>query len=168
MSDGVRMLPMRAADGRPTLMLLCEQRLPLPPQAVFPFFADAHNLERITPPWLRFRVQTPAPITMGEGALIDYRLRLHGVPIDWRTRIVDWQPPHAFVDEQLRGPYRLWRHLHTFDADGDGDTIARDRVEYRIRGGAGLQALAQRLLVERDLRGIFEYRRARLAEVFAG
>ena len=87
-------------------------------------------------------------------------MRLHGLPIGWRTRIVDWQPPHAFVDEQLRGPYRLWRHLHTFDADGEGGTIVRDRVEYRIRGGAGLQALAQRLLVERDLRGIFEYRRA--------
>ena len=149
-------------------MLVCEQRLSPPPRAVFPFFADAHNLERITPPWLRFRVLTPAPIAMGEGALIDYRLRLHGLPLRLADRITGWEPPHEFVDEQLRGPYRLWRHLPHVRADGDGGTIARDRVEYRIRGGAGLQALAQRRWSNATCGRSSSTGAARLAEVFAG
>jgi len=161
------MLPLRESDGERRLLLVCEQRLSPPPEQVFPFFADAHNLERITPPWLRFRVLTPAPIGMGEGTLIAYRLRLHGLPLRWLTRITGWDPPNEFVDEQLRGPYRLWHHRHTFEPDGAGGTIARDRVEYRIRGGAAVQALAQRALVERDLRAIFDYRRRALADVFA-
>ena len=163
----VRVESLRTAAGRRRFTLVAEQRLPLGPAELFPFFADAHNLERITPPWLHFRVLTPAPIAMGEGALIRYRLRLHGLPVGWLTRIAAWDPPHGFVDEQLRGPYRLWHHRHTFEPDGAGGTIARDRVEYRIRGGAAVQALAQRALVERDLRAIFDYRRRALADVFA-
>lgn len=168
MSEGVRFVPIRAADGRPSMLLLMEQTLPRPPVDVFPFFADAFNLEDITPPWLRFRVLTPGPIDVGEGTLIDYRLRLHGVPLWWHTRITDWDPPYQFSDEQLSGPYKVWRHTHTLEPLDGGRTLARDRVEYRVRGGRFVQSAAQRALVERDLRAIFEYRRDRLAEIFPG
>jgi ligand-binding SRPBCC domain-containing protein len=161
-------MPIRAADGRRSVLLLAEQVLPGTPEEVFPFFSDAYNLEQITPPWLRFGVLTPRPIEVEEGTLIDYRLRLHGLPLRWHTRITDWDPPHRFSDEQLSGPYRVWRHLHTFEPLEDGRTLARDRVEYRVRGGRWVQSLAQRALVERDLRAIFDYRRERLAEMFPG
>lgn len=87
--------------------LLTELWLPRPRAAVFPFFAEARNLETLTPPWRRFEVLTPPPIPMRPGTLIDYRMRVHCVPIRWRTKIAEWQPPHRFVDEQLRGPYTL-------------------------------------------------------------
>ena len=168
MTDGIRFVPLRAADGGLSRVLIAEQSLPGTPEQVFPFFSDAFNLEQITPPWLRFSVLTPGPIDVGEGTLIDYRLRLHGVPLLWHTRITGWDPPHRFSDEQISGPYRAWRHLHTFEPLGDGRTLSRDAVEYRIRGGRAVQAVAQRVLVERDLRAIFEYRRERLAEIFPG
>ena len=166
MGSTVRVESLRTAAGRRQFTLAAEQRLPLPPAELFPFFADAHNLEQITPPWLHFRVLTPAPIAIGEGTLIRYRLRLHGVPLSWLTRITAWDPPRGFVDEQLRGPYRLWRHRHTFEHDGDG-TVARDRVDYALRGGDLLQDIAQSLLVRRDLERIFTYRGERLAELYS-
>ncbi len=138
-----------------------EQRLPATAQDVFEFFADAHNLERITPPLLRFRVVTPAPIVMGTGALIRYRLRVRGVPVSWLTAIEDWAPPHRFTDVQLRGPYALWRHTHTFEADGC-ETVMRDVVQYRI-GFGPLGALAVALVVRRDLERIFDFRHAEVA-----
>lgn len=135
-----------------------EQRLQLPINEVFNFYGDAHNLERITPPLLRFEVTTPRPIEMGVGTLIEYRLRLHRVPVRWRTRIEAWEPPRRFVDVQIKGPYSLWEHTHTFEEDGPGTTIIRDRVRYSIPFGP-LGEIADRLLVRRDLGRIFDYRR---------
>ena len=142
--------------------LTTEQVLPATIKPVFDFFADAGQLERITPPWLNFRITTPMPIEIQKGTLIDYRLRLRFVPIRWRTLISDWTPTSQFVDEQLKGPYRLWRHLHEFE-ECEGGTLVRDSVEYRVLGGK----LIERLFVRRDLRRIFEYRYSQLAAIFA-
>ena len=140
-----------------------EQVLHGSPEEVFPFFADARNLEAITPPLLRFEVITPGEVTMRVGALITYRLHLHGVPISWLTSIQDWDPPHRFVDVQVRGPYALWHHTHTFEpwAGGAGFTLMRDVVRYGIGFGA-LGTLADALLVRRDLDRIFDYRAERV------
>jgi ligand-binding SRPBCC domain-containing protein len=132
------------------------QRLPGSTDDVFSFFADALNLERITPDWLGFRVLTPGPIAMERGTLIEYRLRLHDVPIRWLTRIEVWQPPARFVDVQVRGPYRLWHHTHSFEPDGDV-TLMRDTVRYALPRGP-LGELARRAFVARDLARIFDYR----------
>lgn len=148
--------------GMRVFTLTNELWLPAAPWDVFPFFADAFNLERITPPMLRFRVLTAPPIEMGVGTLLDYRVRLRGIPMRWQSEITAWEPPHRFVDEQRRGPYRLWVHEHTFEAQGGG-TVARDNVRYAVPGGG----LVQRLFVEPDLRRIFEYRSAALREIFS-
>lgn len=137
-----------------------QQWFPRPLDHVFGFFADAHNLEAITPPWLGFEVLTRAPIEMRPGALIDYRLRLYGLRLRWRTEISAWQPPHRFVDEQRHGPYRDWVHEHTFAAV-DGGTLVRDHVRYRVPGGR----LVHELFVRRDVERIFDFRRDRLAQV---
>ena len=135
-----------------------EQRLARPPEDVFPFFGDARNLEAITPPLLRFRVLTPEPIEMQVGTHIQYRLRLRGIPVSWLTSIQAWEPPHRFVDVQVRGPYALWHHTHTFEADGAGGTVMRDTVRYAI-GFGPIGEIAERLLVSRDLKAIFDFRR---------
>jgi ligand-binding SRPBCC domain-containing protein len=135
--------------------------LPAPLTQVFPFFSDARNLEVLTPPWLNFEILTPGQIPMHPGALIDYRLRVHGVPVRWRTEITEWNPPHGFVDEQRRGPYRLWRHRHTFE-EREGGTLCGDRVEYAVPGGA----LINWLLVRRDVQTIFKYRAEALRKQF--
>lgn len=132
------------------------QRLPGAPQEVFAFFAEAYNLEEITPPFLGFEVVTPRPIEMREGTLIDYRLTLHGVRLRWRTRIEVWEPGQRFVDRQLSGPYRLWHHTHLFERDGS-DTIMRDVVRYALPLGP-LGELARLALVRRDLERIFAFR----------
>jgi ligand-binding SRPBCC domain-containing protein len=134
-----------------------EQRIAAPPAEVFPFFEDAYNLEAITPPFLGFRVVTPRPIEMGPGALIEYRLRLHGMPVRWTTRIEAFDPPHTFVDAQISGPYRLWHHTHVFEPDGRGGTIMRDRVRYALPFGP-LGTVAHLAFVRRDLRRIFDFR----------
>ncbi len=141
------------------------QRLSLPVEEVYPFFADARNLEAITPPWLRFRVVTPGTIQMRAGTLIEYRLRLHGLPVRWLTRISEWVPGERFVDEQVRGPCSLWHHSHLFEPDGDA-TIVRDRVRYRLPLGP-LGAAAHLLLVRRDLARIFDFRQAAVERLLA-
>jgi ligand-binding SRPBCC domain-containing protein len=138
------------------------QRVALPIDEAIDFYGDARNLELITPLWLGFEVTTPAPIEMRVGTLIEYRLRLHRVPVRWRTRIEAWEPPRRFVDAQIRGPYSLWEHTHTFEEDGPGATIIEDQVRYAIPFGP-LGELANRLLVQRDLRQIFDYRRDAVA-----
>lgn len=135
--------------------------LPRPRNEIFPFFAEARNLETLTPSWLKFEVLTPAPIEMRPGALIDYRIRVHGIPIRWRTEISEWQAPHRFVDRQLKGPYTLWHHTHTFE-ERDGGTLCLDDVRYRPRGGA----LVNWLFVRRDVDRIFRFRQQRLRELF--
>jgi ligand-binding SRPBCC domain-containing protein len=140
-----------------------EQVIRRPLGEVFEFFARAENLERITPPWLSFRTLTPAPIQMGSGTLIDYRLRLHGLPLRWRSRIEVWEEERRFVDEQLQGPYRVWRHLHEF-VPVAGGTSVRDRVEYALPLG-WLGNLVGGAFVRRDLARIFEYRRAAVARL---
>ena len=137
--------------------------LPGPVARVFEFFAEASNLEAITPPWLHFHILTPRPILMEKGTRIDYRLRLRGLPLRWCSEITTWDPPRRFVDEQIRGPYRVWIHEHEF-AERDGGTEVRDRVRYAVLGGA----LVDRLLVRRDVRRIFEHRARRLGELFPG
>ena len=133
---------------------------------VFAFFGDAFNLERITPPLLDFRVLTYAPISMRAGALVDYRLALFGVPFYWRTLIESWTPEESFVDSQIKGPYKLWRHMHTFEALSPGATLMRDRVEYRIPLGI-LGRIAHPLFVARTLKKIFDYRAEVTARLLA-
>jgi ligand-binding SRPBCC domain-containing protein len=133
------------------------QRVEGTPDEVFAFFADAGNLEAITPPWLRFRIVTPRPIAMREDTYIEYRLALHRVPIRWLTRIEEWVPGVRFVDSQVRGPYALWHHTHAFEADGETHTVVRDTVRYALPFGP-LGVLAHALFVRRDLERIFDYR----------
>jgi len=135
--------------------------IPREPSEIFPFFSDAGNLDLLTPQWLHFRILKSGPIPIEEGTEIDYRLRLRGIPLRWRSRITVWNPPYRFVDEQVRGPYRIWVHEHQF-CPVDGGTNVEDRVRYAVWGGR----LANRLFVARDLARIFEFRRRQLAERF--
>jgi len=141
--------------------ILREQIVTAPLDAVFAFYADASNLERLTPPWLRFEIVTHPPIEMRPGARIDYRIRLRGFPMRWQSEITRWDPPHAFRDEQRRGPYRSWIHDHEFVSHPAG-TLVRDRIRYSVAGGA----LVDRLFVRKDVARIFDYRVERLAEIF--
>lgn len=131
-------------------------RLPGLPEGHFPFFSDAANLSRITPPELGFRILTPVPISMGAGTLIDYRIGLCGLPMRWRTRIAWWDPPNGFADEQVKGPYKHWFHTHTFAPDGEGGTLMTDSVKFALP----LEPLSSiaRPLVEWQVRRIFTYR----------
>lgn len=133
------------------------QRIPLPPDEAFDFFGDARNLERITPPWLHFRVVTPDPVEMGRGTLIRYRLRLHGVPVSWLTEIREWKPGVRFRDVQVSGPYALWDHVHTFEPDDNGGTVIGDWVTYEIPFGF-LGDVAKAVFVRRDVERIFDFR----------
>lgn len=140
-----------------------EQFLARPLEEVFSFFASAENLQTLTPPQLHFEILTPRPIEMNVGTLIDYRLRLWGVPLRWRSQITAWEPPFRFVDEQRQGPYRRWVHEHSFESR-EGGTLVRDRVDYAVPGGG----LVHRLIVKPDLDRIFRFRRRKLLEIFPG
>lgn len=152
-----------AAGERPAQALRhvrTEVVLPARLDDAFAFFADAWNLERITPPWLNFRIRTPRPVVMAEGVELDYEIVLHGLPIPWRTRIDVWEPGVRFVDRQRIGPYRWWRHEHRFEAAAGGTRVS-DHVEYVPRVGW----LTSRL-VHRDVTRIFAYRRDALLDLF--
>jgi ligand-binding SRPBCC domain-containing protein len=138
------------------------QVLPCRRDDLFPFFAAAENLERITPPWLNFRILSPSPVLMQKGRLIDYSLRLHGLPLRWRSEISTWEPPHRFVDTQVRGPYRQWVHTHTF-TEVAGGTLCEDDVNYAVPGGRWVDTI----FVRPQLTRIFAYRQKVLQQVFA-
>jgi ligand-binding SRPBCC domain-containing protein len=151
------------ADGRPPRDLQSLHREAIVPASLehtFAFFADASNLERLTPPWLNFAIVTPMPIVMTAGVDIDYRIRLYGVPIPWRSRIDVWEPRVRFVDRQTIGPYRWWRHEHGFQAVTGGTRVV-DHIEYVPRA-----AWLSGALVRRDVERIFEYRQRVLQDFF--
>ena len=137
-----------------------EQWLAKPVEVIFDFFSNARNLQTITPPWLHFVILTPGTIEMGPGALIDYGLRVHGIPLRWQTQITAWDPPRKFVDTQVRGPYKVWVHEHRFEPR-DGGTLARDFVIYLPPGGR----LMDWLFVRKDIERIFQFRREKLQEL---
>ena len=134
-------------------------------EEVFPFFADAENLERITPPELGFHIVTPRPIDIKQGTLIDYKLSLHGIPVKWRTEITRWERPFEFIDMQLSGPYKQWIHLHRFTEPEPGKTLMEDEVRYRLP----LEPLGDiaNFFIKRQLTYIFDYRRDAVGEFFA-
>ena len=138
-----------------------EQLLSYPIEQVFRFFASPENLNLLTPPWVNFSILSPQSIEMAVGTVIEYRIRLRGVPVTWRSEITEWQPPFAFCDVQLRGPYRFWVHRHTFE-EKPGGTLVTDHVDYGVLGGA----LVNRLFVAGELKRIFGYRKTRLHELF--
>lgn len=142
-----------------------ETLLNRPIQEVFPFFANAENLDTVTPPWLNFEILTPLPIEMKVGTIVDYRLRLHGIPIRWRSRVTEWDPPNKFTDVQIQGPYRFWKHDHFFTAEGPR-TRMTDWVEYAVPGWI-LAPIVHSLLVRRDLQKIFDYRERKFIEIFS-
>lgn len=138
------------------------QTINRPIEDVFAFFSDVHNLGRITPPWIDFKVVTPDPIEMRKGAVIDFKLRLHGIPLKWQTEITLWDPPHTFIDEQRKGPYRVWIHTHSFTGE-NGRTHMTDHVRYVSIGGV----VVQKLFVAPDIRKIFAFRKNTLHHIFS-
>ena len=135
-----------------------------PRAEVFEFFADAANLERITPPELNFHIITPQPIDVKKGTLIDYQLKLRGIPLTWKTEITEWDPPHAFIDTALRSPYKQWIHRHIFEESAPGETIMKDVVRYRLP----LEPLGDlaHFYVKKELKYIFDYRFKIIEEIF--
>lgn len=157
-------MPQLAIISRPQggYLLRAECIVPRSLEEVFAFFSDAANLERLTPAWIKFKILTPTPIAMHVGQLIDYRLRIRGLPLPWQSEITAWEPPYRFVDEERRGPYTFWRHEHRFEPVPGGTRVV-DEVAYGVPGGR----LVHWLLVGRDVRRIFTYRQAALEQIFA-
>lgn len=149
------------ASSSAGFLLEATQFVARPREVVFEFFSDASRLELLTPGWLKFEVLTPGPLRISQGSVIDYRLRLHGIPLRWQSRISVWEPPARFVDEQVRGPYKFWRHEHRFE-ETRGGTLCHDRVEYGVPGGRIVNAL----FVRPDLAKVFAFRQQRLASLF--
>ncbi len=142
-----------------------QQFLPLPRAEAFEFFADARNLEEITPPWLNFKIVTPTPIDLKEGTLIQYKIMWHGIPLGWKTEIRKWDPPYGFVDTQISGPFLLWHHTHKFE-EVEGGTMMTDVVWYKVWGG-WFGDLINKLKVNRDVKRIFDHRYHRIATLIA-
>lgn len=140
------------------------QIVPRPIDETFRFFSDPRNLERLTPPFLKFKFRSTPPEQVQPGSIIDYEIRLYGVPVHWRTRIEIVEPPNRFVDVEEKGPYALWRHTHTFKDIGGGRTEMNDRVEYAMPLGP-LGEIAHSLFVARSLAQIFDYRNRELAAI---
>lgn len=146
------------------------QSLPRPLDEIFPFFADAFNLEKLTPSFLGFKVLTPpnkdGQIDLKSGTVINYTLKIHHIPIRWKTTILDWNPPHSFVDNQDKGPYTLWHHTHSFTPLNDGQsTLCTDTVLYKPKGWI-LAPIINKFFVQRDVKNIFEYRFKQLEDIF--
>jgi ligand-binding SRPBCC domain-containing protein len=137
------------------------QTVDAPIDRVFAFFSDARNLTVITPHWINFQIRTPQPIEMKKGLRIDYSLRIHGMPLKWQSEITRWDPPHIFMDEQRKGPYKYWIHEHRF-ASENGRTRVSDHVRYAVTGGV----VVQRLFVAKDIEKIFSFRKQKLREIF--
>ena len=151
-------------DPRGGYILKAECILPRPVEEVFPFFSDAYNLEKLTPSFLKFNVMTPSPIDMKVGQIIDYKLRVRGLPLRWQSEITAWEPPYRFIDEARRSPYTHWHHEHCFEECPEG-TRATDVVHYGVPGWV-LQPLIHTLFVRRDVEKIFNYRQEVLKEMF--
>ena len=149
-----------------TYQLTCEMLVPKPIEAVYEIFENPYNLKKITPPWLSFAVTSQQKVVMRKGAEIDYRFRWFIVPMKWRTLITAYNPPHDFVDEQMKGPYVLWRHRHTFEQTPEG-TLVKDTVDYILPLGP-LGALAHWIMIEAQLKMIFTYRQKTLNELWGG
>lgn len=141
-----------------------EQIIKRPIKEVFDFFADAVNLEKITPPELNFHITTTQPIDIKKGTLIEYQLKLRGIPIKWKTEITQWNPPFDFVDTALKSPYKQWIHLHTFEEGKNNETIMRDKVRYRLPFEP-LGDLAH-WYVKKELKYIFDYRYKVIEKIF--
>jgi len=150
-----------ASSSGSCFRLEANQFLPQPRERIFEFFSDACQLENLTPGWLSFSVLTPRPIRVVTGTIIDYRLKLHGIPLRWQSEISLWEPPLRFADRQIRGPYRRWHHEHSFEPV-QGGTLCHDIVEYDVIGGKPIHAV----FVKPDLVKIFSYRQERLAQIF--
>lgn len=140
------------------------QFVPRPLPEVFDFFSDPKNLEKITPPFLNFRIVAMSTPEIQQGSIIDYQLKIHGVPAKWKTLIEKWEPNSEFVDTQLKGPYKLWHHTHRFEAVAGG-TMIFDRVNFRLPFGF-IGALIAGAFVQNDVKEIFAYRRKVIAETF--
>lgn len=136
-----------------------------PIDKIFEFFSKADNLNLITPPEVNFKILTPLPIEMKKGTLIDYKISLNGIPFSWRTEITSWEPPYRFVDTQIKGPYKIWIHEHTFSETPQG-TIVKDSVEYLPKGWIA-EPLIHNLFVRKKLENIFDYRQNKLSLIFA-
>lgn len=136
----------------------------LPRDEVFQFFCNAENLAVLSPPWINFKILTPLPIEMKSGTLIDYRIRIHGIPVSWKTEITSWNPPHDFTDTQLKGPYSTWIHQHVFEETPEG-TLMHDMVDFKSPGWF-LEPLVHRLMVRPDLVKIFRFRIAEFNKRF--
>jgi ligand-binding SRPBCC domain-containing protein len=147
-----------------TYTLSFTQQVARPLPEVFDFFSRAENLEALTPPWLNFKILNVKPQPVQQGTLISYSLRVHGIPLRWTSEIIEWEPPHRFVDLQLRGPYKLWRHEHRFAAKAGG-TLISDTINLALPLGA-LGQLAYKIKVKSDVEEIFTFRKEKIRTLF--